>query len=88
MRLLVRRGVYPYEYLDSFEQFEEHHLPPKEAFLSKLHNPNISDADYPHAQAVWNTVNIRTIGEYHDLYLKSIHPTPINTFMSDLNINE
>ena len=34
--LLLRKGVYPYEYLDSWERFNETSLPPKKAFYSKL----------------------------------------------------
>ena len=48
--LLLRKGVYPYEYMDSWERFEETKLPPKEAFYSKLTDANISDSDYAHAQ--------------------------------------
>ena len=49
-----RKGVYPYEYMDSWERFEETRLPPKEAFYSKLNMEGISDKDYEHAQQVWN----------------------------------
>ena len=53
--LLMRKGVYPYEYVDSWERFEETKLPPKEDFYSKLSDGNISDSDYEHAQRVWET---------------------------------
>ena len=52
-RLLVRKGVYPYEYMDSWEKMDEQQLPPKEAFFSKLTDSGISDEDYEHAQKVW-----------------------------------
>ena len=74
--------------MDSFEKVEEDHLPPKDAFFSKLYNADISDADYVHVQAVWNTLNIRTLGEYHDLYLKSMHPFLNYTFRSELNSDD
>jgi len=66
-----RKGVYPYEYVDSWEKFEETKLPPKEAFYSKLAMKGISDADYEHAQKVWNGMEEKTLGEYHDIYLKT-----------------
>ena len=46
LALLKRKGVYPYEYMDSFERFHETALPPKEAFFSSLKGEGISDEDY------------------------------------------
>ena len=57
--LITRKGVYPYEYMDSFERFEETQLPPKEKFYSSLTNESISDPDYQHAQEVWTTFNCK-----------------------------
>ena len=51
--LLARKGVYPYEYMDSLEKLKETALPPKEAFYSRLNDGGISDEDYAHAQNVW-----------------------------------
>ena len=51
--------------------FGDQQLPPKEEFYSILTDEGISDAQYRHAQKVWNTFDMRTMGEYHDLYLKS-----------------
>ena len=70
LNLLKRKGVYPYDYMDSIERFEETKLPTKEAFDSKLNNKNISDADYEHAKKVWDTFEIKNLGEYTDLYNK------------------
>ncbi|XP_034266860.1 uncharacterized protein LOC117661806 [Pantherophis guttatus] len=67
--LLLRKGVYPYEYMDSWERFTESQLPPKEAFYSKLTDEHVSEADYIHAQKVWDTFGCQTLGDYHDLYL-------------------
>ena len=69
--LVTRKGVYPYEYMDSFDRFEETQLPPKEKFYSSLTDESISDSDYQHAQEVWTTFNCRTIGDYHDIYLRT-----------------
>ena len=50
--LLSRKGVYPYEYMDSWENFNEISLPDKEAFYSKLNKKGITDEEYAHAQKV------------------------------------
>ena len=52
LELLKTKGVYPYDYMDSFEKFEETKLHPKEAFYSILNDTNISDDDYSHAKKV------------------------------------
>ena len=49
-KLLKRKGVYPYDYMDSIERFKENKLPSKESFYSKLNNKDISDEDYEHAK--------------------------------------
>ena len=41
--LLLRKGIYPYEYIDSWERFDENTIPPKETFYSKLSLENITD---------------------------------------------
>ena len=47
--LSLRKGVYPYEYMDSWEKFNETALPPKKDFYSNLNLENISNEDYMHA---------------------------------------
>ena len=69
--LLLKKGVYPYEYIDSYDRFNESELPTKDKFYSHLNESGISDDDYKHAQQVWNEFQIKNIGEYHDLYLKT-----------------
>ena len=71
LELMSQKGVYPYDYVDSFEKFNESQLPIKKDFYSILNNQHITDEDYHHAQNVWETFNIKTMGDYHDLYLKS-----------------
>ena len=68
--LMARKGVYPYDHMDSFDKFNEK-LPTKEEFYSVLNNEHISDEDYKNAQNVWNTFSLKNMGEYHNLYLKS-----------------
>ena len=50
--LLLRKDIYPYEYMDSWEKFNENTLPPKEVFYSNLNLEDIIDKDYGHAQKV------------------------------------
>ena len=67
--LLLRKGLYPYEYMDSWERFNETSLPPKKAFYRELTVEDITDKDYNHAQKVWRVFRIKNMGEYHDLYV-------------------
>jgi hypothetical protein len=67
LQLLLKKGVYPYEYVDSPERFNETQLPPKEAFYSQLNGAGISDEQYGHAQNVWKASNSKTFREYHNL---------------------
>ena len=69
--LIKRKGVYPYEYMDSIERFKETRLPPKEAFYSSLNDEHISDEDYKHAKKVWNVFGMESLEDYHELYNKT-----------------
>ena len=53
------KGVYPYEYMDSWEKIDETQLPPIEAFYSSLSGCGISDDDYEHAQKVWKQLVVK-----------------------------
>ena len=68
LSLVKRKGVYPYEYMDSLERFKENKLPPKEAFYSRLTGEGISDEDYEHAKKVWKVFGMKTLQDYHNLY--------------------
>ena len=68
--LMSQKGVYPYDFMDSFDKFDEK-LPLKKEFYSLLNDEDITDDQYKHAQNVWNTFDLKNMGEYHDLYLKS-----------------
>ena len=68
--LCLRKGVYPYDYMDNPERLQETQLPPKSAFYSKLNNKDISDEDYTHAQKIWKDFGMKTMKDYHDLYLE------------------
>ena len=69
--LMKRKGVYPYDYMDSFSKFNDTELPHREKFYSLLTDNNISEDAYSRAENVWNTFNLQNMGEYHDLYLKT-----------------
>ena len=69
--LIKRKGVFPYDWFDSFDRLSERNLPLKEAFHSILNDSDITEEDYKHAQNVWETFNMKTMRDYHDLYLKS-----------------
>ena len=69
--LLLRKGVYPYEYMDNWERFNEISLPDKESFYSNLNMENIDDVDYRHGNNVFKRFKLKNLGEYHDLYVQS-----------------
>ena len=69
--LMSKKGVYPYDYMDSFEKFNQTELPAKEHFYSILNNQHITNDEYDHAKNVWKAFKIKTMGEYHVLYLGS-----------------
>ena len=69
--MLLRKGVYPYEYMDSWEKIDETTLPPKEEFHSNLNLEDISDENYAHAQKVWDVFEINNLGEYDELHIQS-----------------
>ncbi|XP_022784021.1 uncharacterized protein LOC111324675 [Stylophora pistillata] len=71
LNLLMRKGVYPYEWMDSIHKLDEPQLPPKEAFFSVLSGKGISDEDYTHAQNVWKVFGCKTFRDYHNLYNQS-----------------
>ena len=70
-RLMNEKGVYPYDYMNSFSKFNDTELPKREDFYSVLTDEDISEDDYSHARDVWNTFQSKNMGEYHDLCLKS-----------------
>ena len=67
--LLLRKGVYSYEYMDSIAKFQETQLLAQEAFFNRLTDEELSETDYEHAQRVWQAMGIKDLRGYHDLYL-------------------
>ena len=60
--LFSRKGVYPYEYMDSCERFNETSLPDKEVFYSSLNMEDITDVGHRHAKRVFKCLNIKNLG--------------------------
>ena len=68
--LLLRKGVYPYEDMDTWEKFDETTVPFKEDFYSELNLEGISDEDYSHVEKVWDVFELKNRGDHHDLYVQ------------------
>ena len=69
--LLLRKGIYSYEYMNNCERFNETSLPNKEDFYSCLNKENITNIDYRHAKKVFCELGINNLGDYHDLCVQS-----------------
>ena len=52
-KLLILKGIYPYEYMDSWDRFKETSLPSIKHFYSNLNRSGVGDTDYDHACSVW-----------------------------------
>ena len=68
---VIRKGVFPYEWLTDVACFAQPCLPQKDQFYSRLNSNGITDADYNHAKDVWKTFEMKSMREYHSLYLKT-----------------
>ena len=63
--LLSWKGIYPYEYMNDWEKFNERLLPEKEDFYSHLNMENITDAVYEDVKRVCKDFEIKNLGVYH-----------------------
>ena len=70
-KLVKEKGIYPYEYMNSFKSFNEGELPDKSKFFSSLKHSSINEKEYDRAVNVWKVFKIKNFDEYHDLYLKT-----------------
>ena len=68
---MLQKSVYPYDFMDCFENFSRMKLPTKEQVYSNLNDQHIINYEYEHAKKVWKTFDIKTMDGYHDLYIKS-----------------
>ena len=62
--MLLRKGVYPHEYMDDREKFNETTLSEKEEFYNCLNMEDITDTDYLHAKRIFKDFEIKDLGEY------------------------
>ena len=84
--LLLRKGVYPYDYMDSMERFQEQTLQFTKSFFRQLNGEGISDQDYEHAQKVWVAFGMNNMGDCHNLYLQSDTLLLVDVFENFRNI--
>ena len=81
LELLKQKDAYPYEYMNSFERFNEQKLPARKYFYSstkdgkigdddKILDGHISFKDYLICEKIWNKFEMKNMGNYHDHYLK------------------
>ena len=68
---MLPKGLYPYEYVDNWEKFNETLLPEKEDFYSLLKMEDITDAYYAHAKRIYKDFQIKKLWENHYLYVQS-----------------
>ena len=84
--LLIRKGIYPCEYMNNWNRFTETKLPSKDKFYSNLYMSGVGEKEYEHACKVWKEFWIKNMGEYHNLYLKTDAILLANVFESFRNI--
>ena len=84
--LLIRKGIYPYEYMNSWNRFNDDRLPSKDKFYSNLNMSGVSHKEYEHTCKVWKEFKIKNMGEYHDLYLRTDVILLANVFESFRNV--
>ena len=78
LKLVKEKGIYPYEYMNSFKRFNEDKLPDKSTFFSSLKEYGINEKGYERGINVWKVFKIKDLGQYYDLYLKT------DVFMCDI----
>ena len=68
---LLQKNVYPYDYVDTEEKLNEKTLPPIECFYSSIKDEGVSQEEYDNACQVFEKMNLNSLGEWSDLYLKT-----------------
>ena len=71
LKLVQKKGIYPYEYFNSFKKFKETNLPDIDKFFSSLKDCGVNLKEYQRACDVWKVFEIKDLGQYHDLYSKT-----------------
>ena len=81
LELLKQKGAYPYQYMNSFERFNEEKLPSRKYFYSSIKDGKIGDDgkisdgcidvnDYYTCKKTRDKFEMKNMGDYHDHYLK------------------
>ena len=81
LEFLKQKADYPYEYMNSFERFNEEKLPLRKNFCSsikdgkigddgKISNGHISVKDYLTCKKIWDKFQMKNMGDYHNHYFK------------------
>ena len=83
--MLLGKGMYPYEYMDSWNKFNQDKLPQMNNFYIELTMENITNSDYRHAQRVFKTFYNKNLGDYHDLYVQSDVLLVAHVFENSIN---
>jgi len=68
LELVLRKGVYPHDYVNCTDKLSERSLPPKDEFYSKLNDEDVTNDDYNHAKTVWREFGMKTLSGYLELY--------------------
>ncbi|CAB4000209.1 Gastrula zinc finger [Paramuricea clavata] len=69
--LVTQKGVFPYEFLDNISKLDTEGLPSRDKFYSSLYESEVKEEDYKRAQKVWDHFKMKTMRDYHDLYLET-----------------
>ena len=85
-KLLKRKGVYPYDYIDCFERLSETTLPPIESFYSELSKSGISEDNYTHAQNVWETLKWK-LCKIITIFISKLMYSYLLTFLKTLEMS-
>ena len=62
LKLVKQKGIYPYEYMNSFKKFSKEKLPDKSKFFSSLKDSGINEEQYDRAVNVWKMFKIKNLG--------------------------
>ena len=71
LKLVKKKGIYPYEYFNGFKKFKETNLSDIDRFFSSLKDCCVSEKEYQRACDVWKVFKIKKLEHHHDLYLKA-----------------
>ena len=70
-KLVTQKDIFPYEFMDSMDKMKSKGFPSKDSFYSTFYESHASDEDYHRAEKVWDHLNMKTMKDYHDLYLET-----------------